>query len=157
VSAGPWDAWDFEVQRGHWWQLRVLAMTETHAQGATLVRVRLTSRATRFNTAVSIILLCALVPGAFWTGGWMGLWMFFGSFVAWLALEFHHGGLGQQVIGLLTKTAKDLGFTVISGAPEELPDPQAPRCPGNDAARSEWRAPEPSAGSCPASIGAARC
>lgn len=122
-----WEPWDFEVCRSRWWSVRCTTVTETHEQGRRLTRVRLSTRATRLTLGLLIFLLCVSLPVAI-TRGVHGLYLLALSFLAWLALEFHHGAVASQLMRLVLHTSRGLGFRRVDQAPDEAAD----RSPDDD-------------------------
>ena len=112
-----WTNWDYQIYGSHWWQMRLLTLTEEHGDGKRLTRARLRlvpSTLSRFvaGALAVVTLLVLLQPGATTEPHafkWMGAWLLFVctclAFSIWRSAR-----LRRRVAGLVQLAASDCEF-----------------------------------------------
>jgi hypothetical protein len=105
-----WKNWDMEVQPHALWAVRLTTVTEYHAKGATLTRVRLATRATILNLLINsglIILVLTIIFSAKALPALGTLAVFLG----WLSLlEMQHRRTAKRIAAFAIEQAVQLGF-----------------------------------------------
>ncbi len=110
-SDDGWKHWDLEILPNRWWAARLTTVTEYHAAGARLTRVRLATRATMLNVVLNLVLICTVLVISSAASRNVALGVL-GAFVAWLScMEMQHRQTARRIAQFVMETATGLGLS----------------------------------------------
>ena len=102
-----WRDWDLETTAGRWWRIRLGTVTEYHAGGHCLTRVRIATRATGSTVLAA---LSALLASAILVFLWHPIWTLGVLFIATVLFESRHHAAVTRAANTVTDAARGAGF-----------------------------------------------